>query len=210
MSEMAAVLGVVAALAVGAMSPGPSFVMVARSAASVGRKQGLFAALGMGVGGMLFAIASLMGLSVLFQAVPILYIGLKIIGGIYLAYLGLKIWKGARQPLSVSEESFAHASNKQRHFLIGLTTQLSNPKTAIVYASVFATFLPNTISFQYGLLIAVLVFCVEAGWYTLVALVLSAESPRQTYLKYKHWVDRVAGGVMGVLGIKLAVSAIKS
>jgi threonine/homoserine/homoserine lactone efflux protein len=53
----------------------------------------------------------------------------------------------------------------------------------------------------------VLVFLVEAGWYALVALSLASERPRGIYLRCKTWMDRLAGGVMIGLGLKLASSA---
>ena len=55
--------------------------------------------------------------------------------------------------------------------------------------------------------IVLVVFLIETGWYTIVALALSSERPRGAYLRYKNWVDRVAGSVMIGLGLKLLVSA---
>lgn len=207
MHEISALIGITVALAIGAMSPGPSFVMVARTAASSNRPNGLSAAIGMGVGGLLFAIISLLGLQSLLFAVPMLYLVLKVAGGLYLAYLGIKIWRGANQPLSTKSDGQQQIeSSLLRHFTLGLATQLSNPKTAIVYASVFAAFLPSEQSFQFSASVVALVFFVEAGWYSLVALLLSTEAPRKSYLRYKSWVDRAAGGVMIALGLKLATS----
>ena len=57
MDNLSALLGVIAALTVGVVSPGPSFVMVARTAVSSSRTNGLAAALGMGAGGVLFNVA---------------------------------------------------------------------------------------------------------------------------------------------------------
>jgi threonine/homoserine/homoserine lactone efflux protein len=208
MHEISALIGIAVALAIGAMSPGPSFVMVARTAASSNRLNGLSAALGMGMGGLLFAIISLLGLQSLLLAVPTLYIVLKVAGGLYLAYLGVKIWRGANHSLSTKSDGQQQAgSSLLRHFTLGFATQLSNPKTAIVYASVFAAFLPSEQSFQFSASVIALVFIVEAGWYSLVALLLSTEAPRKSYLRYKSWVDRAAGGVMIALGLKLASSA---
>ncbi len=91
MSDITSILGIAAAIGIGAASPGPSFLMVARTAASSGRASGLSAALGMGLGALLFAIASLLGLNAIFVAVPSLYVSLKIVGGLYLAYLEIQV-----------------------------------------------------------------------------------------------------------------------
>lgn len=206
MSEFTSLIGIGAALSIGAASPGPSFVMVARTAASVGRANGLNAALGMGLGALLFAAASLLGLNTLFLAVPALYVALKVIGGLYLAFLGIQIWCSATQSLEASHATPECSKLGKGYLLLGLVTQVSNPKTAIVYASVFAAFLPATPSLRFNLLVVALVFFIEAGWYAIVATMLSSEAPRRTYLRFKKWVDRSAGGIMGVLGLKLATS----
>lgn len=207
MNELPALLGIVATLAVGAVSPGPSFVMVAKTAVSSSRSAGLAAALGMGTGGVIFAAAVLLGLHGLLLAVPAAYLVLKVAGGLYLTYLGIRIWRSAQQPLALADSTTGATLGKARSFALGLTTQISNPKTAIVYASVFAAFLPPARSPGFGLAVVALVFVVEAGWYSLVALALSSDGPRKTYLRCKGLVDRAAGGVMVALGIKLAAAA---
>ena len=207
MQDVPALLGILAALTVGAVSPGPSFVVVARTAVSSSRTDGLAAALGMGVGGLAFAVAALLGLHGLVLAVPSLHLVFKVAGGLYLAYLGLRIWLSARQPLTlIAPSSRAGSTTATRSVLLGFTTQVSNPKTAIVYAGVFAAFLPTAPTLAFNLAVLALVFFIEAGWYALVALALSSERPRGAYLRYKVWVDRAAGGVMIALGFKLVAS----
>ncbi|MBA4708449.1 LysE family translocator [Aquitalea aquatica] len=208
MQEITALLSIGSALFIGAISPGPSFVMVAKTAVTSGRINGLCTALGMGLGGFVFAALSLLGLNGLLLAVPALYLFLKIAGGLYLAYLGLKIWHGAKQALAMpTDGNVSTDSSYLNSAITGATTQLSNPKTAIVYASVFATFLPALPSVSFSSAIVLLVFAIEAGWYSLFALALSSEAPRKQYLRYKTAMDRVAGGVMMVLGLKLATAA---
>ncbi len=208
MQELTALFGIATALALGAASPGPSFVMVARTAIASSRIDGLFAALGMGVGALLFAGLALLGLQGLLLAVPSLYLTLKVAGGLYLAYLGFRIWRGAGKAHEHhSTESVPGARSATRSFALGLTTQISNPKTAIVYASVFAAFLPAAPTLAFSLGVTALVFVIESGWYALVAIALSAQRPRHAYLRYQAWIDRAAGGVMFALGLKLISSA---
>jgi len=204
MDAAISILSIAGAVTLGAMSPGPSFVMVARTAVASSRADGLAAALGMGVGGVLFACAALLGLHVILTAVPWLYLGLKLVGGAYLIYLGCMIWRGARRPLQIGE---GVPSTSHRSFLLGLLTQVSNPKTAVVYASIFVALLPQEVPLAAMLILPVAIFVIEAGWYSVVALALSAPSPRAAYLRWKVWVDRAAGSAMGLLGIKLIATA---
>lgn len=211
MDNTLSLLGIAGAMAVGAMSPGPSFVMVARTAVA-SRGDGLAAALGMGAGGLVFAIAALAGLQAAFLAVPGLYLAIKGFGGAYLIYLGIRIWRGARQPLNVAADAGDSPREHRRGgrtFLLGLATQVSNPKTAVVYASIFAAFLPREVPLVLALSVPAVIFCIETGWYTIVALTLSSAAPRSAYLRYKAWIDRAAGGVMGLLGLRLVWSAVR-
>lgn len=196
------------AVAIGAMSPGPSFVMVARTAVASTRLNGLSAALGMGIGGMLFAIAALFGLHTLLAAVPWLYVSIKMVGGTYLAYLGFKIFRSAQDSLiDPASVEVAPTGKAPRFFLLGLGTQISNPKTALVYASIFAALLPHDVPLSLMFSLPFIVLLIEAGWYAIVALALSSTAPCAAYLRYKCWIDRTAGSAMMFLGAKLVISA---
>jgi threonine/homoserine/homoserine lactone efflux protein len=202
MEGLLAVLSIAGAITLGAMSPGPSFVLVARTSVARSRADGLAMALAMGVGGALFALAALAGVHVVLATVPVLYALLKLLGGLYLVYLAWVLWRHAAKPIELEKVG----TGSQRSFWLGLATQLSNPKTAVVYASVFVSLLPAELPLWAALLLPLAVFCIEAGWYSIVALALSAPAPAAAYLRWKRWIDRAAGGVMGLLGLKLILT----
>lgn len=209
MTASAAVFAILVALWLGAMIPGPSFVLVARNAIGQSRRDGLATALGMGAGGLFFGAIALAGLYTLLQAVEWLFIGLKIAGGVYLIYVASKIWRGADSPISVSDAQPKLGGSGRKAFLMGLTTQMSNPKTAIWYGSIFAALLPQHPPIWCYVVLPPLVFAVECGWYTIVALCFSSERPRGLYLRAKKWVDRIAAGAISVLGLRLILNASK-
>jgi threonine/homoserine/homoserine lactone efflux protein len=109
MSSLSVFLSIAAALSIGAMSPGPSFVMVSRIAVSRSRIDGLAAALGMGLGGVVFSILALAGLTALLSQFEWLYLALKVAGGIYLIYIAFRIWRGASDPLDMGRPHWARA-----------------------------------------------------------------------------------------------------
>ena len=210
MTEITLLVGIGVAILVGATSPGPSFLVTSRIAISRSRRDGLFSALGMGFGGLAFAVASLLGLSGLLLSVPSAYWVLKILGGIYLIYLGVSAWVNSRRPMiDSSVVDSVGTSSPLNSFLISLSTQLSNPKALIIYTGVFATFLPVQPSVSFGVSVCAVVFAIETGWYTFVVLVLSTSKPRKLYLQYKSIIDRVSGSVLGFLGLKLILSTDK-
>ena len=207
MDATIALFSILGALAVGAISPGPSFVLVARTSIAVSRQAGLAAALGMGVGGVAFAALALLGLHTLLSQVGWLYLGLKLAGGLYLVYLAVRIWRGARETIAVPDAGGAQPGGVGRSFTFALATQLSNPKTAIVYGSIFAALLPATPPAWVLLTLPPAVFLIETGWYAIVALAFSAGRPRSAYLRSKAWIDRLAASVIGALGLRLVFEA---
>lgn len=208
MELSAAILSIAVALTLGAMSPGPSFILVARTSLAVSRRNGLAAAVGMGVGGVFFSTIALLGLLAILTAVPLLHLALKVLGGTYLVYVGYRIWRGARQPIVLESTSLQNRPTQAwSSFVLGLVTQVSNPKTAVVYASVFASLLPRYIPPSVLVVLPIMVFAIETIWYSVVALALSSSTQRARYLASKAWIDRTAGAIMSLLGLKLIVEA---
>lgn len=206
MSPTTAVVSILAALLLGAMSPGPSFVMVARNAIGLSRRDGVATALGMGVGAICFAGIALAGLYTLLATVAWLYAGLKIAGGLYLLYIASRIWRGAGEPIAMNRD-VAGGTHPGKSFWMGLTTQLSNPKTAVAYGSIFVALLPQHPPTWCYFALPPLVFAIETGWYTVVALCFSSQRPRDLYLRAKGWIDRLAAGAIAALGLRLILSA---
>jgi len=202
-----AILAIPAAIAIGAISPGPSFVLVARTAVAISRADGIAAALGMGAGGLIFATAALAGLHVVLTTVPSLHLTFKIAGAAYLLYLAVRLWRGARAPIAAAAAPLARGSSRSRSFAFGLMTQLSNPKTAVVYASIFTALLPPDQPAWAAASVLPLIFAIEAGWYAIVAIAFSSDRPRRGYLRSKLWIDRIAGVAMGLLAAKLIADA---
>lgn len=202
------IAAVLAAILLGAMSPGPSLVYVAQKAARVGRGPATMTAIGMGLGGMSFATLSLVGLGAVLALAPNVFFALRILGAAYLAYLAYKIWKNAAEPFSF--EADGQVVSGGSGVLGGLAVQIANPKTIIVYSSVFVAALPNGTDFGLGLFLVFMIFALEFGWYALVGLVFSSAPARTAYERARVGVDRTAAIAMGGLASKVAWDAIKS
>jgi threonine/homoserine/homoserine lactone efflux protein len=207
LSDVATLLSILGVFFLGAMSPGPSFLMVSRIAVASGRTDGLAAAAGMGVGGFIFAIIAVAGLTALLTQIAWLDMILRLAGGAYLVWLGIRIFRGAAEPLDVKVATGTGQSSPRRAFTRALLVQLANPKTAVFYASMFAAMLPASPPLWMLLALPALLFCNEFVWYSIVAFALSAAHPRSIYLRAKSLIDRATGAVVGALGLKLMVES---
>jgi threonine/homoserine/homoserine lactone efflux protein len=199
--DLIALSAIGVAILFGAMSPGVSFLLVARTAMSSSRRTALSVAAGMGFGALVFAAIALAGLHTLLTLVPSLYTGLKVAGGCYLLWLALKMF---RRPLNrFNDSAVTDDVSASKAFLTGVITQISNPHTALVFASIFSAALSKNIQPVMYIIIPSMAFTIDLLWYAVVACLLSTDGPRQVYIKYRKFIDKLSGSVMALLGIRL-------
>lgn len=189
-----------------AASPGPSFVLVVRTAATAGRRAGLLAACAMMVGAVAWATAALFGLQALFARFEWLYLAFRIAGALYLLHLALVLWRHARDPLPpIALEAAAGGTSGWQGFLRALLLQLSNPKIMVFFGSIFLSLLPQGMpAWADGAVLAIIAVN-ELAWYALIAVLFSGTAARGLYRRIKPWLDRAMGGVLGLLGLRLAL-----
>lgn len=204
MQPYLSLLAISGSLALGAMSPGPTFIVVAKNAISLSRRHGFATAIGSGMGACLYALVALFGLHAVFRAVPLVFWLFKVLGGLYLIYLATQILRHAKQPLAPGE-GLKHGTTLWQAFRFGLVTQASNPKTAIFFAGLFSALLPQQIPGYFFAVLPVVAWVIDSGWYFTVAFLLSSERPRAAYLRFKTAIDRSCGGVLALLGAKLVL-----
>jgi len=206
MNEYSFLLPISLFLLLGVMSPGPSFILVAHTAMEESRAEAIAVSVGLGIGSVVFAIVAAVGLFIILDTIPLLSLALKLLGGSYLCFLAYKMWASSKEPMVGYSTGVKVKRGINKMFFTGLITQLGNPKTAIVFASAFAAFMPTEVpEFSYYL-ISLSVFLIDSGWYVLVATLLSTSKAQRIYGKFKKHVCRVASGFMGVMGIKLITS----
>lgn len=189
-----------------AVSPGPVVLMSARVGIQDGFRTGVFLSIGIGLGGVLWAVAALFGLNLLFSAAPSVLTAFKIAGGLYLIWLGWHIWRDARTKLDIDVINSMPTRSPMAALRLGVLTQIANPKPAVLFSAIFLGTVPETASVAtYGAILAV-VFLNEAIWNTFVARLFSFERTRLGYLSLKTLIDRAFGGMLALLGAKVAAT----
>jgi threonine/homoserine/homoserine lactone efflux protein len=199
-----AFLAVAGLLTMGAISPGPAVLMSARTGVTEGLRTGVFLSLGIGAGAVFWATLALSGLAVIFEVAPTLLWAFKILGGIYLVWMAIGMWHHATEPLA--DVAGAPPRSAASAFRLGLVTQLANPKPAVLLSAIFiGTVPPDTPLWVLAALLGFL-FAVEAGWNTFVARIFSLDRTRAAYVGMKPLLDRAFGGLLGLLGLKIATT----
>ncbi len=186
---------------VAVVSPGPTLVLVAQTAAGQSRASATACAGGIAFGTFIWSTSALFGLDLLFEVAPWLYLSIKIAGGVFLLYLAWKLWTGAGKPLALEAAADKIGDDAWKAARTGLWVQLSNPKVAVFFGSIFVAVLPADRSLLLSALAIALVTLIEFSWYALMAAAFSQSRVASAYGRAKSTVDRACAGVLGSLGV---------
>ncbi|TIL86755.1 MAG: LysE family translocator [Mesorhizobium sp.] len=196
-----------ATTAIFAYIPGPAMLYAAAQTMARGRWSGLTAALGIHLGGYVHVVAAAAGLSVLFHAVPTLYMAVKLAGALYLIWLGVSLFRARAQDDAVI--SGIEPKSARRAFFESITVEVLNPKTAIFFMAFLPQFIDASATFPLWLQFLVLgtivnlmfssadVMCVVLAGALITRLRRSSHAQRL--------MRRAGGAVLVGLGVHVAL-----
>jgi threonine/homoserine/homoserine lactone efflux protein len=199
-------LSVAAIWGVAAVTPGPNFFFIVRCALTCSRQTAMSAVAGIVTGTLCWGSAGWLGVSALFVAAPLAYAVLKIVGSLYLTWLGVRLLWNLRRPQSEKDLITADVLSPVAAWRLGLMTNLANPKTAVFVASLFSATLPPESSWSDGPFIIAIMMAISAAWYGVVASALGRARMVRRYRRCRRWIDAIAGMVFVGFGMKLALS----
>ncbi|MEM9907542.1 MAG: LysE family translocator [Cyanobacteria bacterium P01_D01_bin.44] len=205
MSYLSILLSLAGIWAIVVISPGPCFVATVQYAVRGRSLDGMFVALGIAVGTILWCISTLLGLAVLFITFSGLYHLVRLAGALYLFFLGIKTLRSAHKPLSTEKNGEIRIS-RRKAWQIGFLTDIGNPKAAVFFGSLFATLLPPDAPLWVLLSAVAIVVVIEFVWYCVMANLFALQPVASLYRRAKRWVDCITDGIYVLLGGRLAVS----
>lgn len=186
------------------MLPGPDFIGVVRSAMTRGAAGGLRTTAGVSTGLGLYATLSLLGLSAVLAEYQWLTWAVRLLGGGYLAYLGVRLILAKRVDDAVTG---MQPPVKGNAFVFGFLVTLTNPKAIVLFASVFATAVTrSTPSWLMALMIGLVVLSALI-WYSVVTLFMSSPPVVRRFQHARHWIERVAGVCFVTIGLRILADA---
>ncbi|MFC8501768.1 LysE family translocator [Pedococcus sp. NPDC057267] len=201
------ILAFAALAAVLVVIPGPAVVLVLKSATLRGRGTAVVTGAGVLAADLIWATASVLGLTALLVSSQLAFDVVRVAGAAYLIFLGIKLLRTRdfNPGQGHADAQGVVAVSRRRAFSEGFISDLSNPKTVVVYASVIPQFLSASSSprdaFVLGVVFAVLGFASLVGY----ALVFSAAG---TFLRNGRRMKRLlraSGGVLVLFGAGLLI-----
>ncbi len=183
------------------ITPGQDTIYVITRSITQGRSAGIVSALGVGTGGLVHAALATAGVSLVILTSPILFLTVKIFGGLYLVYLGVSVF------LSHSASSAVPAVETGKLTKIysqGVITSVLNPKVALF----FIAFLPQFVSSGApvsDLATLGLIFVAGGTAWCLVVAYFAASLAATIYPHnfVKNWFHKLSGAIYITLGFNV-------
>ena len=187
------------------LSPGANVLLVSQLAASDRTRSAMFAALGVTAGAAIWATCAVLGVNAVFLAFPKLRVALQIAGGLYLLYIAFRLWHSSSPPLVGSASSMSRSGA----FRLGLLTNITNPKSALFFGSVFAASFPAAPSLSLQAAAVAMVVANALCWHALLAYLFSRERVRVAYSRARGVANRVASLAVGAFGFGLLATSLR-
>ena len=190
-----------------AASPGPDFVLVSQQTLSNGKKSGFMVSIGIALGLSVHILYSALGLAaVIANSITALWV-IKIIGGCYLLYLGIQgIRAKPINKLAAQQKAIKHSSLKA--VSKGFLCNALNPKAPIYFVALFTVVLSPNLPTLHLFIYGVWMMALQLLWFSTVVLLLSRPSVNDKFQRLGHWIDRMLGSAMILMGLKILTSKV--
>jgi threonine efflux protein len=190
-----------------AAAPGPDFVLVAQQTLCNGQRNGLLCSLGIALGLSVHILYSSFGLAAIIANSSSALWSIKILGSGYLIMLGIRGLKARAR----SAEPLSGAIVKERSALktigLGFLCNALNPKAPIYFVSLFTVVLSQDTPPQNILIYGLWMMVLQLAWFSLLTVLISRPAVTHTFQTMGHWIDRIAGGAMLLLGFKVLATS---
>lgn len=186
------------------LMPGPDSLLVMLRTGSQGWRAGLMAALGISSGVMVHVVCAALGLSALLAASAELFMLVKLVGALYLVYLGVTMLRQRRQ---TARQSLGALPNLWQIYRQGVLTNVLNPKVALFFLAFMPQFIvPEAPHKALAFVLLGTLFNISGTLWCLLLVWFTSSARQRIGLPtwVKSWLQRAMGGLFVLLGIRLA------
>jgi len=202
--SFAAWLSVATICVLGAMTPGPSLAVVLRYSVGHSRQAGFACALAHALGIGFYAVITMTGLGILFQTVPVFHNAVSILGALYLIWLAIKAWRGAKAGAKFDVDSAGKVSGSiLQAARDGFMIAFLNPKIALFFLALFSQFVSPEFEWGGKFLLAFTAAVIDGAWYCLVAVGLSHGAVLPWLRDHAAWIERIIAVLFVLVALRV-------
>jgi threonine/homoserine/homoserine lactone efflux protein len=189
------------------LTPGPDTVYILGRSIAQGCEAGVASALGICVGSIFHTCAAALGLSAILATSSVAFVAIKLLGGGYLIFLGIKLLLDRRRQLSLPSNFRQRTSAAA--FRQGVLTNVLNPKVALFFLAFLPQFIDPATNNKILAFVTLGFAFVTTGtiWCLILAWFASSFSDRlRASETVGQWVNRAIGALFIFLGARLAAT----
>jgi threonine/homoserine/homoserine lactone efflux protein len=191
------------------VTPGPDTLYIVGRSSSQGWRGGAVAALGIGAGTLVHICAAALGLSAVLAASAAAFTAVKVIGALYLLYVGIGLIRSAGRMPAPAVAADNRAVSMRVIFRQGFFTNVLNPKVALFFLAFLPQFVASdSTSKPLAFLLLGVIFNFNGTWWNLLVAWSSARLTRKLApsAAARQWFNRGVGAVFILVGIRLALA----
>lgn len=206
------VITVIVAHLIALLSPGPDFILVVKSGIRNSRKNAIGVAFGIASANGLYIALCLVGIGAILAGSIVVMTVIRILGGLFLTYIAIMALKSKKKDYEFINQQVDKKQIKQtsffKEFVTGFLSGILNPKNPIFYLSLFSLVLTSNVSIWLKVGLGTWMTLIVFVWDAFIVIVLSKDKVKQVFSRWAFYVDKVAGTILGLVGLKLLQSAI--
>ena len=185
------------------LTPGPNSLLVLTHGALHGHRKTLFTVSGGALGFVALIGLSMLGIGALLQASASALTVLKLVGGGYLIWLGIQLWRAP--PIHLEADAARADTPANQLFRQGLLTAVSNPKALLFYGAFLPQFVdPGRDLLMQAVVMATTFIAIEFTVEYLLALL--AHRIRRALKRVGRRFNRACGGMFVAMGLALPMT----
>ena len=197
------VLAVLVLFLFGLISPGPNFFVVVQTTLRWGRLAGFLTGVGAATGDTLYAAGGLFGVAQLIEKGGETMMAVRLLGGLYLVWIGARMLLLTSDSPACADTGSRLPNSPMRHFVRGLATDLSNPKTILFFASIFAVEVHSETPRAVRLAMLIGIVITSLAWRFFLSVIFSTPAARDVYRHVHLYVERAFGVALCFFGMRL-------
>ena len=189
----------------GAMSPGPSMMVVINNAIFKNKFNGILTAIGHGFGIGIYALFAVVGVGLILKTNTMVFNSLKLLSIIFLFYLGIQ----AMMKKDQIEFNKNNIKGGLRSFLQGLSISILNPKIFIWFIAIYSQFMSLNNGYFFNISLVLIASIVDALWYLLLVNLVTSRSILELIKNKSYIIQKIVGILFMIISIILLIDLLK-
>lgn len=189
---------------IGAMSPGPSWVLIINKSISGGKASGFLTSIGHGIGIAIYAFIANLGIGIIINTNIFVFNTIKVISIIFLFYLGYKSYQS--KPFSLTQQK---PNTNIISFFEGFSFAILNPKVLIWFIAIYSQFMSPSNELLFNIILISTAGIVDISWYCLLVILVTSSGFLKLIQNKIKLIQKIAGVIFIFIALVLIMELTK-